>query len=318
MATRLSFLYFLFEPKYDTVCHSPHLHEGNVIMHRIVTTEQLTERIAVLVIDAPDIASAAGPGQLVMTRLKGWPRPLPHAIADLDRDKGTVTIVVRTPETIPGAQNSFGIQHAPGESGGGHDVHGEPPHSEPDGIEMTGPIGRVETLDPANKILCVAEGLGIPTILPRLVQLKEKGCYTMVVVGYPSKNELFWVGRMDEHSDELYVITDDGSFGIKGPVSRTLGAVCGQTGDIDRVLAAGPLAFLKSVAEVTHRFKIATTVTLGAVLDRTDGSPQIDPPAETPTSQGVEEFDWNQGIDLDGHQVDFGELIWKLGIQVTK
>jgi ferredoxin--NADP+ reductase len=284
-------------------------------MHRIVDTTQLTDRIAALVIDAPEIASGAAPGQLVMTRLKGWVRPIPLAITDLDKIKGTVTIVIRTPEVILDGENLFDIRNAPGQRADGREGSVV---ATSETIEITGPIGRVEPLETANKVLCAAEGLGIPTILPRLQEFKERGCYTLVAVGYPSKNELFWVERMDQYSDELYVITDDGSFGIRGPVRRVLSGICDQTGDVDRVLAAGPVAFLRGVAEVTRKHKIATTVTLGAALDRVDGGPQTDSPAETPTSRSADEFDWNQKIDLDGHSVDFGDLVWKLGIQVPK
>jgi ferredoxin--NADP+ reductase len=271
-------------------------------MPRIVSTQKLTDRIFAFEIEVPEIASAAEAGQIVLARfdyLAGW---TPKAISDMDRAAGTVTFLSR------GAV-------------GTHPTGGSPAAAITD-VEITGPLGVRKTLDKASKVLFVAEGVGIGAILARLRALKEKGCYTMVIAGYPSKDSLFWVDRLDDLSDELYVVTEDGSYGIKGPLRHTLRAVCEQIGDIDGAHAAGPLKLLKTIADVTRNFDIPTTVSLASVLDDAEsGTPQDPATADhaAKTRAGTTEgFDWARAIDLDAHDLDFDGLSRTLGIPLTR
>ena len=168
------------------------------------------------------------------------------------------------------------------------------------------------------KALLVAEGMGIPAVFTRLRELKESGCYTMFIAGYPSKSELFWLDRIEKCCDEFYVITDDGSFGIRGPVRVTLKAVCDQVQEIEHVFAAGSMKLLKSTSDITRPLSIPTTVNLAAVFDAPNGAPA---PTNAPieSSEGTTaNIDWSGQINLDGHQVDFDELKKKLGLQIKK
>ncbi|UCG52763.1 MAG: hypothetical protein JSW58_04210 [Candidatus Latescibacterota bacterium] len=297
-------------------------------MQNIITSETLTGRHTAYVINAPEIAMKAEPGQLVMVRSNYWPGPIPHAIADYDRDKGTVTIVVRTPrfeETRvgdaivepgdTGSQSPVGpsteavLSRDPGSSE-------HPPLSGDNAsFELTGPLGRPGRTETTGKIVCVTKGSGVAALFPRLRQYKEKGWYTIVIAGYSNKDDIFWAERLDRHSDELYVVTDDGSFGIKGPVRQTLKAVCEHTNDIDQVFAVGSLKLLKISSDITRNYMIPTLISLNAVLDGED-SRVAD--AVVTNGEAPSDFDWNQAADLDGHMQDFDELTHKLGIQIAK
>jgi ferredoxin/flavodoxin---NADP+ reductase len=271
-------------------------------MPRIVSTEKLTDHICAFRVEAPEIASSAEAGQIVLARFDPLASWTPKAICDADRAAGTVTFLSRAAATASPETSR--------------------PDAEAGDVEIDGPIGVRTSPDKATRALFVAEGVGIGAIITRLRALKEQGCYTMVIAGYPSKNDLFWIDRLDDLSDELYIVTEDGSFGIKGPIRHTLRAVCEQIGDIEAAHAAGSLRLLKTIADVTRNFNIPATVTLASVLDDAEGAAPPDPEtadlaarARAATTAG---FDWARAIDLDAHNIDFDGLSRTLGILLTR
>jgi len=283
-------------------------------MPRIVSTKRLTDRILAFEIEAPDIASSAEAGQIVLARFDPLASWTPKAICDADRAGGKVTFLSRLEASVPA--NASGARALAGPA------DAKPVDPAANGIEIDGPLGVRTSPEKAARALFVAEGVGIGAIVPRLRALKEKGCYTMAIAGYPSKNNLFWVDRLDDLSDELYIVTEDGSFGIKGPLRHTLRAVCEQIGDIEAVHAAGSLKLLKTVADVTRNFKIPTTVTLASVLDDTENAAAEDPEtaelADRTRAATAAGFDWARSIDLDAHDIDFDALSRTLGIPLTR
>jgi ferredoxin--NADP+ reductase len=275
-------------------------------MTHIVSAENLTESITALEIAALEIAATAKAGQVVMARIGNESNAHPRAIADFNPEKGTITIVVRqkdcsTPEqhsSAPSATRDFIAEDA---ARAMLDVNST--------VYVDGPMGQPgEPVAPA-KALLVAEGLGIPAVFTRIRDLKAAGCYTMLIAGYASKSELFWLDRLNDMCDEIYVVTDDGSFGIKGPVRQTVKAVCDQVQEIEHVFVAGPFDLLKTTANVTRPFEISTTVSLAAVFDASPGKRDGDGEDAAPA------LDWAGPIELDGHQTDFDELAKTLGLQ---
>ncbi len=291
---------------------------GKENMTQIVSIEKLTDSITAIEIEAPEIAAAALTGQVVMTRLGDQAEAHPRAIADFDTDKGTITIVIRNPaadsDALRDPVSSFtasGDTAAPAEDTSSVTTQELDENSV---VHIDGTVEQAGNMPVPGKALLVAEGLGVPAVFTRLRELKEKGCYTMLIAGYPSKNEIFWLDRLDKYCDELYVITEDGSYGIKGPVRQTLKAVCDQIQEIEHVYAAGPIKFLKSASDTTRPFSIPTTISLAAVFDAPDVAP-----AQPDGSEGTREApDLSGQINLDGHQVDFDELMKKLGFQTKK
>jgi ferredoxin--NADP+ reductase len=260
-------------------------------MTRIVSTERLAEHITAFEVESPEIVSSAQAGQIVLTRIGRDAPWIPKAVVDPDRERGVMTLLVT------------------GAFGGGP----------ADGIEcdLKGPYGTRKSLGKARKILFVAERDGLGAILPRLHESKAAGLYTMIIAGYRSQGNVFWTHRLDEMSDEFYVVTDDGSYGIKGPIRHTLRAVCEQTGDIDRVHAAGSLKLLRTTTDVTRAFKIPATVSLAAIFD--EAAPPTSPESAFHNVPGADEaYDWEHAIDLDAHATDFDALARRFGILVTR
>jgi NAD(P)H-flavin reductase len=140
---------------------------------RIISTEQLTATHTAFEIEAPDIVSSAEPGQHALLRIGGATVFLPHVVTDVDRDKGVFTIVARTSSNDDTAEDTGTAA-----------------------VELSGLVGRAGPVR-GTKALLVAEGFGIPAVLPRLRDYKEYGAYTIVVAGYPSKDFVFWTDRLN-------------------------------------------------------------------------------------------------------------------------
>jgi ferredoxin--NADP+ reductase len=260
-------------------------------MHTITASTRLSDLYVQLDIEAPEVAAAAAPGRMVWLRFPGADRATPHSIADVDEKKGTVTVVID-------------MNHAD-TAGAGEVVSGTT-------LEVTGPFGQAADTQAFGKVLCVAEGPGVAALLPRLRAYKEKDSYTIAVLAYPSKDMIYWRERLDPFCDELYVVTDDGTFGIKGPTKHTLKAVCDHNQDIERVLAIGPLKSLKSCADTTRTYEIPTAISLVAAYEEAR-------PDRTEEHGGRSQtmFDWTNVRDIDGHQADFDELARQMGFQIT-
>ncbi|MFQ5512302.1 MAG: hypothetical protein ACE5EO_10690 [Candidatus Krumholzibacteriia bacterium] len=262
-------------------------------MSRVIAAEKLTPQHTAYEIEAPELAAAAAAGQLLMARLGDQVRFTPHAIADFEPDKGTVTVVARTV-----AQNGDGVPDGELDPG---DI----------AIELTGPMGKRDDARRGSKVLCVADRLGVAALYPRLREYKERDCYTVVIAGYPSRDQVYWQDRLNNYSDELYVVTEDGSFGIRGPIQQTVRAVCRHVTDLERALAIGPMPFLKACANATRNYGISTMISLNAVVENEN---DLHPAGD----DEVAPFDWHDASDLDGHAVDFDKLGAQIGIPPEK
>ena len=254
-------------------------------MARVISSDRLTAEHIEFVIEAPDIAGSSEPGHLVLAGVsEGRALKLPYGIADSDRDNGTVTIV----------------------TGAGSETVTD--------IDVAGPFGRVRSIEPIGKVLLAADGLGVAAILPFLKAFKEKGTYTVVIAGFASKDRLYWQDRLNASSDELYIVTEDGSFGIKGSMRQTIRGVCQHAGEIDRAVLIGPLTFLGAATSVTTSLEITTRVSLCSVL--ADDKELLD--KEDVLRDAVTRFDWNDAVDLDGQNFDADAITKQLGIQIAK
>ena len=259
-------------------------------MSRIIASERLNSHWTAYTVEAPDVALAAEPGHLVMARFKVAPHEqtlfTPHPIIESDSAEGTIVIVGRG---LPG-------------------LEGSPAAS----VEITGRAGASIFVPQSVRVLCAAESLGGAALLPRLHAYKKAGCYTVVIAGYASKDMIFWRDRLDALSDEFYLVTEDGSYGIKGPMKYTVKAICENASEIERVVAVGPLPFLKSVADVTQRYDIPTWVSLAAVVESEDQM-------VTRGGEGTQKsYDWSRVADIDAATINFDSLTQKLGLQLVK
>ncbi len=254
-------------------------------MFQIIRVIKYTDKIFLNEIRTAPIAKAALPGQFVMVTVHSDQPPLPLPIADYNGKKGTITIVVEAGDR----QRERMMALEKGDSL----------------FDCRGPFGKPSQIDSIQKVVCIGKGTGIAAMFPLLREYKAMDCYTISIIGFQSKNQLFWLDRIAKQSDELYVTTEDGSFGIKGRVTTALRAVIETAKDIDRVVTVAPLKAMKACADITRPLDIPTFINFNAVIPeemwregriRVSGGPQ-------------KSFFFMESTEYNGYLLDFETLI---------
>jgi sulfide dehydrogenase subunit beta len=255
----------------------------------IVGREDFSPATYSLVIRHPLMAKAARPGQFVIVMSHESGERIPLTIADFDREKGTITLVVQAVgKTTKEMQQTCQV---------GTTLYA-----------LVGPMGIPTRLDTAKKIVCVGGGLGVAPIFPQARGFKENGAYVIGVLGFRSKNLVFWQDKFNSCCDELLLCTDDGSAGIKGFVSDGIKLAIASHPDIDEVIAIGPPLMMKACAEVTRPHAIKTMVSLNPIM--VDGTGMC---GGCRVKLGDEvKFACVDGPDFDAHKVDFADLMMRL------
>ncbi len=254
-------------------------------MYQIVKRQQFGPVTFLWEVVAPEVAKSCQPGHFIMLRIDETGERIPLTVADFDRDKGTVTIVVQAV-----GKTTFQMMALPE----GSSV-----------LDFIGPLGMASHLEKKNKAVLVGGGLGVAPVFPQLRRHKELGSHTISVIGFRNKDLMFWADKFSKYSDEFRVATDDGSFGTKGFVTVVLDQVMKDHKDIDEVIAIGPLPMMKACAELTRPYGIRTMVSLNSIMvDGTGmcGSCRV-------TIGNKMKFACVDGPDFDGHLVNFDELM---------
>ena len=254
-------------------------------MYRIVSRSQLAAFTTELVVDAPAVARVARAGQFVIVRADEQGERIPLTIADFDRDRGTVTMVVQPVGPSTGRIVAL---------------------KEGDALlDVAGPLGNPSELIEGGTVVCIGGGIGIAPIYPIARELSERGNRVLTIIGARSGDYLFWDERLRAISEELFIATDDGSKGVKGFVTGPLTDLIQSGRKIDRVIAIGPTIMMKNVAGVTRPRGIKTIVSLNPIMvDGTGmcGSCRV-------TVAGRTRFSCVDGPEFDAHEVDFDELL---------
>jgi len=176
-------------------------------------------------------------------------------------------------------------------------------------LDFIGPLGlpsHIQKLD--GTVVLVGGGLGVAPIYPQLREYKRQGNRTISIIGFRNRDVVFWEDQFREHSDELIVTTDDGSYGRKGFVSDGIRLAIERNPDIDEVVAIGPPVMMKACAETTRPHKIKTTVSLNPIM--VDGTGMC---GGCRVKIGDEvKFACVDGPDFDGHKVDFDDMTRRL------
>ncbi len=257
---------------------------------RILAREDFSDVTYSLVILHPLMAKAARPGQFVIVMSHESGERIPLTIADFDREKGTVTLVVQAVGKSTKEMQQFCQV--------GAKLHG-----------IVGPMGVPSPLTGKKKVVCVGGGLGVAPIYPQARGFKENGAYVIGVVGFRNKKLMFWEKKFRDCCDELIVCTDDGSAGIKGFVSDGIKLAIAGHSDIDEVVAIGPPIMMKACAETTRPHGIKTIVSLNPIM--VDGTGMCGG-CRVKIGNDVK-FACVDGPDFDGHKVDFSDLMMRLG-----
>ncbi|MGB9792273.1 MAG: sulfide/dihydroorotate dehydrogenase-like FAD/NAD-binding protein [Thermacetogeniaceae bacterium] len=258
-------------------------------MNRIVAKKELAPGIKRLEVEAPEIAAAARPGQFVILRIDEKGERIPLTISDSDRRRGTIALVFRE-----AGRTTMEL----GRLEAGDSIR-----------DLAGPLGKPSEIKLYGKVVCVGGGVGIAAIYPIARALKEAGNEVISIIGARDRQQLILAEEMAEVSDALEVATDDGSAGRKGPVTAALKEVLLGGERIDRVVAVGPLAMMRSVAELTKPYHIRTIVSLNPIM--IDGIGMCG--ACRLTVGGKTVFACVDGPEFNAHQVD-----WDVAMQRSR
>lgn len=255
------------------------------IGYRIVKKEVYSPVTYLWEVEAPDVARAAQPGHFLMVRINEEGERIPLTVADFDRRRGTVTVVIQA----VGKSTREMMALAEGDSI----------------LDLIGPLGEASHIQQRSKVILVGGGLGVAPVYPQLRAYKEAGSTTLSIIGFRTKALVFWEEKFRGQSDELHIATDDGSYGHKGFVSQVLQMLLERQRDTEEVVAIGPLPMMKACCDVSRPFGVRTMVSLNSIMvDGTGmcGSCRV-------TVGGKLKFACVDGPDFDGHQVDFDELM---------
>ncbi len=257
-------------------------------MFKIAKREEFSPVTFLWEVEDPDMAKAAEPGHFVMVKLSERGERIPLTVADFDREKGTITIVVQVvgKSTQEMRDNFKEGDYFP---------------------DFTGPLGVKSDIKKKTKVVLVGGGLGIAPVFPQLRKFKEMGAHTISIIGFRSKELVFWEDKFRLYSDELLIATNDGSYGEKGFVTDVLKKVLDdpKNKDVEEIIAIGPLPMMNATAELTRPYNIKTMVSLNSIMvDGTGmcGSCRV-------TLDGKLKFACVDGPDFDAHLVDFKELM---------
>ena len=262
-------------------------------MFKIVEKSLLAENIYKLRIEAPRVANSALPGQFVIVRVDEQGERVPLTIADFDKTDGTVTIVI---QTIGASTKKLCALN------------------EGDSIaDFAGPLGNpsefVEMSDEevkSRRYLFVAGGVGTAPVYPQVKWLYEHGAEVDVIIGAKTASMLIYTDEMAKVAKNLYVATDDGSYGFKGMVTAKIKDLIDNEGKhYDECVAIGPMIMMKFVTLTTREYSLPTTVSLNALM--VDGTGMCG--ACRVSVGGKTFFTCVDGPEFDGHQVDFDEAM---------
>ena len=255
----------------------------------VVARQDFSDVTFLLEIRHPMLAKAARPGQFVIVMSHEQGERIPLTIADFDRDKGTITLVIQAVgKTTLEMQRDCRV-----------------------GTRLSalvGPMGIPSHIGTARKVLCVGGGLGVAPVYPQARAYKESGAYVIGILGFRTSDLVFWEEKFRACCDELILCTDDGSAGIKGLVTEGIRQAVLKHPDIDECVAIGPPVMMKGCAEATRPHKIHTIVSLNPVM--VDGTGMCGG-CRVKLSTGVK-FACVDGPDFDGHLVDFDDLVFRL------
>ncbi len=255
----------------------------------IVTREDFSDVTYLLEVRHPLMARAAKPGQFVIVMLNEHGERIPLTIADFDRKKGTITLVIQAVgKTTKQMQQECRV---------GTHLYG-----------MVGPMGIPSPISHAKKVVCVGGGLGVAPVFPQARGLKEGGAYVIAVLGFRNKDLVFWEDKFKSCCDELILCTNDGSIGMKGFVTDGIKVALEGHSDIDEVVAIGPPGMMKACADATRAAKIKTMVSVNPIM--VDGTGMCGG-CRVKVGDQVK-FACVDGPDFDGHLVDFDDLMTRL------
>ncbi len=261
-------------------------------MYPILRSEKLADKIYLMEVEAPRVAKACEPGQFVIVKTDEVGERIPLTICDYDREKGSVTIVIQT----VGASTERMVKLQAGENL----------------MDFVGPLGCASEMIHTDleelkkkKIVFIAGGLGTAPVYPQVKWLYNHGVDCDVIMGSKTKDLLIYVEEMKKVAANLYVTTDDGSYGFHGMGTNQLQALVDEGKHYDLCIAIGPMIMMKFVCKLTKELGIPTIVSMNPIM--VDGTGMCG--ACRLTVGGEVKFACVDGPEFDGHLVDFDQAM---------
>lgn len=256
-------------------------------MNKIVSKEHFSEKVVKLVVEAPLIAKSRRAGHFVIVRACEHGERIPLTIADSDIEKGTITLVIQA----VGVSTTKICALEPGDYL----------------ADVVGPLGQATHIENYGTVVCCGGGVGVAPLLPILTAMKKAGNRVISVLAARTKDLIILEDEVRKYSDEVIIMTDDGSYGNKGVVTIGVEEVIKRE-KVDKVITIGPAIMMKFVALLTKKYDIPTECSLNAIM--VDGTGMCG--ACRVTVGGVTKFVCIDGPEFDAHEVDFDQLLMRL------
>lgn len=257
-------------------------------MNFIIDKVYLSDNVVKLVIKAPEIAKKRKAGHFVMIKIGDKGERIPLTISSADPDEGTISLVIQKVGLTSQKVINLNI---------GDEV-----------TDVVGPLGQHTHITKAGTIICAGGGVGIAPLLPIVEAMHGAGNRIISVLAARNKELLILEKEVAQFSDEVIVMTDDGSYGIKGLITQGIEEVI-QREHIDLAVVIGPAVMMKYASLLTKKYKIKTVASLNNIM--VDGTGMCG--ACRLTVGGKTKFVCIDGPEFDAHEVDFDELIMRLG-----
>jgi len=257
-------------------------------MNKIVSKKQFSEKVFQIEVEAPLIAKSRRAGHFVMVRVGEKGERMPLTIAEADPVAGTITLVV---QTVGVSSYKLSLLEV------GDYI-----------TDVVGPLGKATHIENFGTVVCAGGGVGVAPMLPIVQALKAAGNRVITVLAGRSKDLIILEEEMRKSSDEVIIMTDDGSYGTKGLVTQGIESVI-QREKVDKCFAIGPAIMMKFVCLLTKKYDIPTDVSLNTIM--VDGTGMCG--ACRITVGGQTKFVCVDGPEFDGHQVDFDEMLKRMG-----
>ncbi|MDD4869511.1 MAG: sulfide/dihydroorotate dehydrogenase-like FAD/NAD-binding protein [Kiritimatiellae bacterium] len=259
-------------------------------MNKILEKKQLSNEVFRMKVHAPLIAEERKPGQFVIVQLDSdFGERIPLTIADANTAEGTITLIFQTV---------------------GKTTHNLADLNPGDAIQnLLGPLGRPTHIEKFGTVVCVGGGIGVAPLHPIAEGMKKAGNKMIIIMGARNKELLIMEDLMGKIADELIICTDDGSYGRKCLVTEPLKEICERVPKPDMAVAIGPPIMMKFCAQTTKPYNVPTVVSLNTIM--IDGTGMCG--GCRVTVGGKTKFVCVDGPEFDGHQVDFDNMMKRLG-----
>lgn len=262
-------------------------HSNQSGMNKIIAKENFSEKVVRFEVEAPLIAKSRKAGHFVIVRVGKKGERVPYTIASADPLKGTITLVIQR----VGKSSEKICQLEVGDYI----------------TDMVGPLGKATHIEKFGTVVCAGGGVGVAPMLPIIEAMKKAGNRVVSVLAARTKELIILEEQVRQYSDEVIIMTDDGSYGEKGLVTDGVEKVVRRE-KVDLCVTIGPAIMMKFVAQLTKKYEVPTLASLNTIM--VDGTGMCG--ACRVTVGGKTKFVCIDGPEFDAHQVDFDEMLMRL------